>query len=168
MTRAWERHFLGIEVLVAGVIAVIFAAWQTWLGGAPTIQTLLSLSHSVLYSALAAIAGSLLGFVIAAVAVLVVFINSESPRMLRLRVSSQYSTLWTVFTSTMRWLGAATFVLIVALLLDADRPVLGSLPLLLLRAVTLGVVALATLRLMSAVWALEAIMKLANKPVAAE
>ncbi len=83
-----------------------------------------------------------------------------------LRESAAYPRIWTIFTSAIRWLAVATAVSLVALLLDHEKAVISEQWIDALRATVLLVSLAATMRLGSAMWVLEQLVSLVNKPLA--
>jgi uncharacterized membrane protein YqjE len=70
------------------------------------------------YGAFASIFGSLLGFVIAAVAIALPF--ASDTRLAVVRLSNQNKTLWELFLAGTRALAGATLLSMIALVLDRD------------------------------------------------
>ena len=159
-----SRRVLGLETAICVAIAAAFLAWVL-LGGRATVDHGLDTVRGPLYGALAAVAGALLGFVIATVSILVGLVSVESERMAFLRSSAAYPQIWTTFTSAIRWLAAATGLSLVALLLDHETAVLSTPWIDALRALVLLVALAATMRLGSAMWVLERLVSLVNAPM---
>jgi hypothetical protein len=153
----WRRHFLNTELLLALVLGLGFFIWTGYAGGYLIVDSVLREVRPTLYSALATIYGSLFGFVIATVTIVLGF--SGSPRLELVRNSTYYPTLWRVFSSTVRVLACATLAALVALVFDrADSPA----PLLLSVIVFSGL--LAVFRLGRCIWVLENVIKIVTKP----
>jgi hypothetical protein len=109
------------------------------------------------YGALASIFGSLLGFVIAAVSIAVGFSGSE--RLDVVRKSKHYPELWNAFNHAIRSLGLATFVALMALILDRD-----SKPHCWMAYATAVTALLAALLLGRSVWVLEQLVLIVARP----
>lgn len=165
MHAFFSRWFLGIETVISAVLTAIFVSWVVWGGGSGSVGHGLDSVRGVLYGTLATVAGALLGFVIATVSILVALVSSESPRMRFLRSSHAYPQIWAIFTSAMRWLAGATGVSLVALLLDHERPFVSDQWLDALRAAVLLITLVAVMRLGTAMWVLERLIALVNKPL---
>jgi hypothetical protein len=118
VTSFWKRHFIACEFTAACVAVAIVFVWAHWYGGDPVIGKLVSGNRSAIYAALASIFGSLLGFGITAVSIVVAAINSDNLAVLR--KSRHYPTLWRVFTVGIRYLAFATVASLLALILDRD------------------------------------------------
>ena len=115
----WRKHFLGCELGVAVLVTGLFVLWSEQYGGQAELHGLLDARRSTVYGAFAAIAGSLLGFVIATISIVLGL--SSSPRLKRVRDSAHYGTLWGVFTAAIKAMGLATLVLLAGLLFDCDQ-----------------------------------------------
>jgi hypothetical protein len=106
----WQSHFLDAELFVALLVGLGFIVWQQWMGGETVICDLLRGNRSAIYGTLASIFGSLLGFVITAMSVILGFSMTE--RLAVVRNSKQYPVLWDVFLGTTRahgyWHGIIT------------------------------------------------------------
>lgn len=148
LVRWWGVHFVGAELGVAVVLSVTFVVWAEFLGGRGTIDELLGDGHGLLYSTLASILGSLLGFAITATSIALGF--SSSPRLAMVRQSEHYPTLWRVFSATIRGLGLATLLSLAGLVLDDEQG-----PNYLVRYCAFFGLVLSCLRICRAVWALQ-------------
>ena len=155
----WRRHFMPLEFCLAVVIGLAFAVWDAKLGGYHLVDATLKNNRSAIYGALAAICGSLLGFTITAVSIILGYANNE--RMAIVQKSKHYPKLWRVFVSAIRALGLATVFTLIGLVLDRD----GS-PDRLVLYLCVGVVALATLRLLRCLWAFENVIAIVTQPTA--
>ncbi len=148
--RMWKRHFLGMEFGVSILIWLAFAFWTTKLGGLQVVNATLQNNRSAVYGTIATVAGSLLGFAITAVSIILIYTQSESEHMRILRGSKHYPTLWRVFIAAIRSLGLVTGVGLVGLVVDRDAA-----PNALVLNLFVWSVSLAVLRLMRCLWALE-------------
>ncbi|MEX0629301.1 MAG: hypothetical protein WEE67_02570 [Chloroflexota bacterium] len=148
----WEPHFLRNEALVGGAVGVGLVLVEVTFGNS-LVDQILPRDRSTIWTSLAAVAGSLLGFELAAAAIIVSV--SDSPSMRRLRASTQYPVLWQVFVSATKWLGTVTVSALTLLVLDvghaATRPGL---------YVALVCVVTATLRVARSIWALDRSLRL--------
>jgi hypothetical protein len=153
----WEVHFLRIQFGLALLTGIGLFAWYRWFNGWNDIHAILTGNRAAVYGALASIWGSLLGFTITAVSIVLGFAASE--RMAIMRSSDHYETLWRVFTLAIRVLGLATVAALIGLVYDRD-----SAPhpwALLLCAVT---TVLAIMHLMNCVWVLEQVVRIVTAP----
>lgn len=154
----WKKHFLIVELVWASVIACGLFAWAMFGSGAHVLTSIVSQNRGQLYGTVASISGSLLGFVITAMSIVLGF--SSSDRLSILRNSDYYEQLWAVFTSTIRWLAGSTIIWILALLFERESH---QRPLLLVSCISITLVA--SFRLMRCLWVLERIVEiLTRKP----
>lgn len=153
LPKWWRANFLHAEFGVALLCGLIFVIWAQVCGGGALIQETLNGNRGAVYGALASIFGSLLGFAITAVSIVLGFSTTE--RLAVVRESRHYPTLWKVFTATIRTLGLATVVALLGLILDRD----GS-PMKWVLYFTVFTMILAALRLSRCVWILENVIEL--------
>jgi len=147
----YRQHFLGFET-AAGVFASLFPlTWMIEFGGACKIDLLLAGNRAAIYGALATIFGSLLGFVITAVSILVGVWGVE--KLTILRESKHAADLWRIFTSTTKWVGLATLVSLAGLIGDRDVE-----PIHAIMYATMIIVLIGTVRLCRCIWALERVV----------
>jgi hypothetical protein len=145
----WIRlHFLALELAVCALLTAAFFIWIHWGDGATAVDGILATNRGAIYGALAAVFGSLLGFSITAVSV--VMLISQDPRMTMVRESKHYKTMWDVFTKGIFALAAATATALLALVMDRDCPHSRFA-----MTLALGTSLLALARLFSCVWLLE-------------
>jgi len=114
-------------------------------------------NRSAVYGALASIFGSLLGFVITAVSIVIGFTASD--RLAIVRESKHYPKLWTSFTHTIKVLGLATLTSLAALIADRDAN-----PQCLMAYVNFFATSLAVMLICRSVWALENVVAIVAKP----
>lgn len=148
----WRRHFLAAELGVSVLAALLLFVWWKWGHGAPVLKTIVHGNRGTVYGTLATLFGSLLGFVITALSVVLGLVTSE--RLKILRDSKYYKQLWDVFTSAIRVLGLTTTGWIIALFFDrdtAERP--------LILVVSLALSLLGAFRLARCVWVLERLVE---------
>jgi hypothetical protein len=157
MRHFYGSHFLLIELTGAVAVSCFVAAWGEAGGGWQTIAPLLQDNRAAIYSACASVAGSLLGFVIAALAI--VLSSAGSRRLDPVRSADRLQTLFRVLTAATVVLGLATVVALTALLLDRDnlqRPLLAYL--------CFGTVLSSIVTLARTVWILESVVAIVAAP----
>lgn len=157
----YGRHFLWLEFLLALGLTGLFVYWTMYHSGWGIVERFLLGNRGAVYGSLASILGSLLGFVIAAVAIVLGY--SESPRLEVLRISDSWTLLWRVFTASMRALSFATLAALAALIFDHDGQRIDIVVYLFVFGVTLSVA-----RLLRVIWIMEAIIQIVTKPRKAE
>ncbi len=161
MTRLsnWrDCHQLCADMLMAFFGAGCTIALAVWLLTSHEIEQLLRGSRSPMYTTIASITGSLLGFILTAVSIIAVFL--QTPRFVKLHKTDTIKDVFAIYTSATRWLAFATVWIIIAIIVDTDDH-----PQLIATAVTLGVVSVASMRVFRCVWALEKIINIASKPL---
>lgn len=148
----WRKNFLTAELIVAVGMSAVLLIWCKYAHGEESLRLIVQGNRAQIYGTIGAIFGSLLGFVITALSVVLGFSSSE--RLKVLRSSRYYKQLWDVFTSAIRVLGLTTVVWLAALFFDRESH---TRPLLLF--VALSFTSLAILRLVRCVWVLERIVE---------
>ena len=154
MLRTWGRHFLGVELAIGVVATALFIGWSEEFGGKGLIHQVLHENRGSVYGTWASILGALLGFTIATESVVLGFIDRK--RLARLSGSPKaYRQLWAIFMSCIRWLGVATAVAMIALVVDRNtHPNVWALYAL------VGTGVIAVLRVLRTIWILELVIEL--------
>lgn len=152
----WRNNFRRIDFLLSVLIGVEFTVWVIWAGGASVVQEFLGGNRAAIYGTLSTLFGSLLGFIIVAVSIVLGLV--DNPRLRLLRDAGQVDTLWEVFEANIRALALATLVSLVALVVDR-----GPTPNLYLLGFLAFAFSLAFLRVSRSVWVLEEVMKKVTK-----
>jgi hypothetical protein len=121
LQRWIETHWTITQIIVA--IAVTALAGLALGTGEPNtpLGAILGDNRAVLYGTIAAVAGSLLGFVLAAATI--VLTVAGSARLNRITESNHYGELWSMFLAATKGLGLVTVAAMAALLFDRkDSP----------------------------------------------
>jgi hypothetical protein len=118
MRKYWRAHFLNAELILAFALTAMIYAYgiidkNFW------TNTLLVNKDKFLTSLLPVL-GSLLGFSIATVTFLLGINDHASLKILKR--SPFYKTLWTTFTSTLKWLGTGTVLALIGILYHGWQP----------------------------------------------
>lgn len=116
LRKWWAKEFLFAEWLSSLVVAGGLLVAVYGFNLRPVLETILAGNRSSIYGTLAVLFGSLLGFTLTAVTIILSFAHGE--RLGVVRRSEHYSTLWETFQSTIRWLATATFAALLALIFD--------------------------------------------------
>lgn len=154
--RSWSAHFLEYELGISLIISATVVIWAEWLDGRSDVDHFVAAHSSLLYTVVAPIDAAMLGFILAAAAIIVTATPAGQMRLLR--HSAHYSDLWACFRSAMRFLGAGTVVTLVGLAITDQTAA---------RFVFFSVVALsvvASLRVARCVWALNWIIRIFTGP----
>jgi hypothetical protein len=152
----WRAHFLLAEFIVALLVAMAFAVWSASPDGARLVAQTLAGNRAAVYGALTSLFGALLGFTIAAMAIVLGYASDNRLRIVR--ESRHYPTLWRVFIAATRALALATGAALLGLVLDRDRA-----PRALILDLVVGATMLAVLRLARCLWVFERIIGLITK-----
>lgn len=153
LRRFWNLHFLGCQLVISIVISIAFLVWILRFNGAVAVGSILQGNRSAIYGALAAIFGSLLGFGITALSIIVGYSTSE--RFDFLRKSKHYHTLWDILISTIRVLSISTIVMLIGLIFDRDNS-----PQYLILCGSVFVAVLSLFQLWNCLWVLEQVIRI--------
>jgi hypothetical protein len=151
--KLWKQHFLAIEFLLSLLSATAFWIWMQHFGGLSIVADLLKSNRAAVYGTLATIFGSLLGFVITAMSVVMGLVSSAQLKIVT--GSKHYKQLWDVFTSTTKALGLATIIALAGLIFDRD-----SAPRWSILEVCVFAFVLCVVRLARCLWVLEMIVRI--------
>jgi hypothetical protein len=155
--QLWRANFLIAEMGLAVLLTGLFVLWVEWWGGLSTVNDALADNRGQVYGVLASIFGALLGFAITTASIVLGF--SSSDRLVIVRESRHYGTIWKVFFAAIRTTGLATVVALIGLIVDRDTE-----PTIAVMYVCFFATALASLRLMRCVWVLENVINLVTAP----
>lgn len=147
----WRQRFLLVELLIAIALTAMLIIWSARWGGHQVLLNLVKGNRATIYGALASLFGSLLGFSITAMSIILGF--TTSGRLALLRSSSHYKDLWAVFTSAIRFLGITTVLALIGLIFDREAV---QRPYIFIACV--GLSALCILRMARCLWVLERIV----------
>lgn len=156
INRFWNRHFLGLELVLSLLLSFLFGCWLLWLDGSVKVDSILSGNRSAVYGTLASIFGALLGFVITALSIIIGY--STSDKFEFLRKSKAYPTLWKVLISTIKALGFATAAMLLGLVFDRDTS-----PQPLILCLCVFAILLSLVRLKRCMWVLENVIGIITK-----
>lgn len=153
LLNSWHNRFRWVDPLIGLALSAGFAWWVYGGGGLEVVRDVLDGNRAAVYGTLASIFGSLLGFVIAAIAIVLGY--ADSGRLTFLRDSKTIGQLWRVFSSNIWWLAGATLTSFLALIFDRERsPAEGSF-------IVIGffVLLMATGTVARSVWTLELLIR---------
>jgi hypothetical protein len=151
MPRGYEKHFMRFELWIPVAVSAGFFAWLQKFGGAATIDLWMQNNRAELYGTVAGILGTLLGFVITVVSIILALWSDAALQLLR--ESGHGKQLWAVMKSCMRWLAFATVMALILMIFDRDGAMKPKL-------LSIGVATLlvSSLRVARTVWILERII----------
>ncbi len=153
----WKRHFLGLEAALVVALTSLLAGWMLLLDGTSHVQEFMHGNRVNIYRTTASIAGTLLGFSITGASLALSY--SSSPRLVLLRNSAHYPTLWKSFVQATRFLGTLTITALAGLVWDRENAQVVWLFIPLCLFFGLSVV-----RLIRVIWILEQIIKIISRP----
>jgi hypothetical protein len=116
--EAWAANFLWCEFALGLVAVAALIVWSEFFGGSSHLDHFLSDHGETLNIVLAPITAAMLGFILAATAIVVTATPAE--RMEILRESSHYPKLWATFRSALRYLGFATIAALIGLVVSGE------------------------------------------------
>ena len=152
----WSANFLAYEFLSGIVPPAFVIIWSELFGGRADVDRFVVGHGDLFYTVTAPIDAAMLGFILAAAAIIVTAASDE--RMTLLRESAHYSDLWACFRSAMRFLGVSTVATLMGLVLS--NPTAARL----VFFVVLVLSTLAVLRVARCIWALNWIVRIFTGP----
>ncbi|MFO0969299.1 MAG: hypothetical protein U0793_27400 [Gemmataceae bacterium] len=118
MRRYYRQHFLFVEFCFSVVICLIVVALTEWVWGRSEVQAFVKGNRQAAYVAIASTGGSLLGFAITAVSIVIAV--GASPAMSVVRRSGNLPRVYEIFFQAICWLSLATIWAFIGLLADTD------------------------------------------------
>ena len=156
MKKSWAEKFLFWELLSGITASLLIVAALEFADDGNWTSSFLSDSGPNFYAALAQINAALLGFAIAAAAIIVT--AAPDDRLAELRNSEHFKSMWAIFRSAIRFLGAATLLSLLGLLVTDDGLAARTI-----FYATIAVSILAAFRITRCVWAMNWIIKIFMK-----
>jgi hypothetical protein len=144
---------LRLELVLSILLSALFMIWVFWFGGSLAVDSILHENRSAVYGALASIFGSLLGFVITALSIIIGYSTNEKFEFLK--KSKHYPTLWKILISTIKALSASTVMMVIGLIFDRDNS-----PQHLILCVCVFTTLLSLFRLRNCIWVLENVIQI--------
>ncbi len=136
---------------------MLFAVWSEYVDGRHFLSLITPDNKDAIYGTLTALFGTLLGFCITAVSVVLGYVTS--PRVAVMRESPRYQDLWGIFKSAIRVLGFSTVIALIGLFIDKGALWASYMLYLVVFAGLLSAV-----RVARTIWVLEKIVQLATRP----
>lgn len=154
LVKFWKRHFLGCDLVLSLFLIVCFYAVSCWYSLEDGLMGLVRGNRSALYTLVASISGSLLGFTFTGITILLAL--ADNKKLGILTMSPHYSYIYKVYIRTIWVLAVATIVGLVALVMDKDDS-----PCCIFLYLNLWLIILICFRLYRCLWILENIIKIA-------
>jgi hypothetical protein len=152
----WEANFLRNETVVGAVPGAGVAVWSEAFSGSSSLDHFLSAHGTVIYTVVAPIDAAMLGFILAAAAIIVTAASADQLSLLR--ESAHYDDLWQCFRSAMLFLGLGTIVTVAAIAVTG--PLAGRL----IFAFAVILSGIAALRVARSVWAVNWVIRIFTGP----
>lgn len=156
MREWWERNFLVIEFITAVVIFLAVLAWSLFINKGVAISQIVSGNRQWIYATLTTLFGTLLGFIITAVSIVLGY--AQSDKLTIVRQSNHYKDLWGIFKSTIWILGFATVVALLGLIFDKETN-----PQYIFIYLNILAIILAVFRIGRCIWVLQNIIAIVTK-----
>lgn len=157
--RKWrEKHLLLADFLIAAISSLAVIGLALWYSTPIELAQLFNGSRGPMYTTIAAITGSLLGFILTAMSIIAVFV--QTPRFEKLQNAGGVKQIFRIYMSATRWLSFTTVWIIVAIVLDTDER-----NQLHVTAATAFIVTITAMRVFRCVWALEEIIEVVSTPI---
>jgi uncharacterized membrane protein len=150
--KVWSAHFLGAEFVLAAVLDAGLWYYSTRCNTA-LLPSILKDNRAAVYGALASVFGTLLGFAITAVSILLGYVANR--RLAPVRASKHWDKLWDTYKSAMRVLATGAAAALVALVADREQS-----PQAWAMYAALFLVPLSLLRIVRCIWILESVTNL--------
>lgn len=149
----YKRHFLEAEFLISVGVAliVIFYIRSIW-SNDDTISWIQA-NKKEIYPLIASISGTLLGFVITGVSIIIAFAESERLRLLK--ESNQYKTIYDIYFSTIRYLAITTLTPIIGMIVSNSE--------IYILYFLIWSIIISSLRIWRCIWVLENIVEIVLK-----
>ncbi len=154
----WEANFLRMELLTALALSLALFIWLQVINGGYLLTQILLDIRATLYGALVALFGSLLGFIITSVSIILGYANSD--RLEIVRKSKHYKDLWAVFESAIKVLTLATITALFGLIFDKNNKPVNNLI-----YINVFTTLLSFFRIARCIWVIENIIKIVTKPI---
>jgi hypothetical protein len=154
LLKTYKRNFLIGDLILAVTISMIFLAIFICQITPSEIEDWLSLNDEQIYPLIATIAGTLLGFVLTGISIIIALTESEK---LKLLMESKHSKdIFTIYFSATKYLAVATVLAIIGLAIPDDYS-------LLFFSIVFIFVMISIFRIWRCLWALENIVEIIRK-----
>jgi|SRR5208283_3110906 len=120
-----KKYFLEIEALLAVVLVIgLFIVFFMFISQSQWSSLLINMESKV-YPVTSIGAITLLGFIITGISILITF--TETPALKPLKTSQQYTTLFKIYFSAIKHLGALALLSIIGMLIGQDHMIISQI-----------------------------------------
>lgn len=158
--KYYEKHQTAFDYAIAIGAFVTFLVFTQVIWSRGHFMASLSGTRQPLYAALAGVGGAMLGFILAAAAIILTAV--DTPRFRQVRGSSQYPKIFTVWFEAIYVLAITTIWSFVGLVADSNAS-----PKPLITYIMVALVFLSSSRVYRTVWLLKKISLIAAQPIPA-
>lgn len=153
----YQQNFLTCELVISLFVSLlaIYTIQSHW--SQTDASNWITSNKSQLYSLLANVSGTLLGFIITGISIILAF--AESQKLKLLRESTQYKTIFMVYFSAIKYLALTTIMTILGLVIDNSTVEIYLLYLI------IWLVVISSLRIWRCLWILKEIVKIMTSKV---
>jgi|GEM_PF-1837703 len=120
MCKIYNKHFLTADLLVAIAIAIVAILFLRQQFSYDEIDTTISTNKTVIYPVIASIGGTLIGFVITGISIIIAFSESGSEKFKLLKNSAHYKDVYDVYFSSIRSLAITVIISIIGIFLSGN------------------------------------------------
>ena len=152
--KIYKRHFLFFELLISIIIVVLFVFLLLRSTSIQNIEKWISINKDTIFPLLATISGTLLGFIITVMSIIIVF--PETKRIRVLKQSNQYKTVLKVYLSAVKYLSAMIIFSIIGLGFNGYLEMIFSF-------IVLGLLIVSFFRIWRCIWVLKKMIEIFNE-----
>lgn len=154
LRKTYNRNFLKAELLISVAFSILFILVIKYFWSYEIIGEWISANRKEIYPLIATIGGTLLGFVITGVSIIIAFSESEKLRLLK--QSKQYKTIFEIYFSTIRYLAITTMLPILGMIINDGLSVY-------ILYFLIWSVIISSFRMWRCLWILESIVEIMHK-----
>jgi|GEM_PF-1228028 len=155
--KLWQTHFLTTEWLASVLVGLGFWQIQERVWGRPVLIAFLDGNHQALYSTLATVSATLMGFVLAALTVILSY--STLPKFAELSKNDGWGTIFRTYFQASFFLFVETLLGFLGLVYDTDQS-----PRVTITYLVIGVAVFCAFRFARCVWILTMMTAIVTRP----
>jgi hypothetical protein len=154
--KYWAANFIKMDMYLSIVISVFFFIWSFFVNKEQFLNTYFHDNREVFYGALTTLFGTLLGFIITAISIVLGY--SANEKLAIVKESKHYQDLWDIFKTAIRVLATITIFSLLGLVFDNNQKPFNAF-----LYITFFLVVLSVFRVGRCIWVLEKIMLIVTK-----